>query len=114
MVGWLLVARMGRMYRVSVGMILRLRSGQAAEAKNVLAPRESFSSFARMDSRGGCPHMTTNSRFLAIKLLGMTNLKAPRNDKPAEDVAVLAYGACGNSRVTNLAGFAPVLVMVWE
>jgi hypothetical protein len=28
-VGWLWVARMGRMYQVSVGMILRLRSGQA-------------------------------------------------------------------------------------
>jgi len=51
---------------------------------------------------GGCPHMTTNSRFLAIRPLGMTNL----NDK--------SRGNYGNSRVTNLADFAPVLVMVWE
>jgi hypothetical protein len=50
---------------------------------------------------GGCPHITTDSRFLAIRLLGMTNLKSLREFQGYE---FCGLRACVGYRVGVVAG----------
>jgi len=59
--------------------------------------------------------LAANSRFLAMRPLGMTNLFRKILYYFTKDPSIFADGlhGHGNSRVTNFAGVGPVLVTVW-